>query len=246
MPGDPDGMPPSGFAGPPMAGPLYPPPFGPPTAFGPPVPPGPPLPAPRRSTGNAAVITVVVVVAVVCLLGAVGTVVGGLVFLHNKNTSNDSYSASSDRDPADAPAPAAGTTTKPATSPAPAKVGDCIGVDEAGDFVGIGNCNGSKGTYRVLSADSAQGTCSDPLSPYITENGYRLCLELYLVRTYCYKFPQSSGWVVPASACKAAGTVMIVDIVPGADSDKNCTKDYQWNRWYRFTHPTVVYCVMQY
>ena len=84
-----------------------------------------------------------------------------------------------------------------------------------------------------------------PLPVYITENGYRLCLEVYLVRTYCYKFPQSSGWVVPASACKAAGTVMVVDIVPGADNDKNCTRDYQWNRWYRFTHPTVVYCVMQ-
>jgi hypothetical protein len=241
-------MPASGFAGPPMsgmAGPPYPP-FGPPTAFGPPVPPGPPVPAPRRSTGNATLITVVVVVAVVCLLGAAGTVIGGLVILHNKNTSNGSYSASSDGETADTPQPANESTTKPDPSPAPARVGECICVDEAGDFLGIGNCNGSKGTYRVLSVDPAQDTCSDPESPHITENGYRLCLELYLVRTYCYKFPQSSGWVVPASACKAAGTVLIVDIVPGADNDKNCTRAYQWNRWYRFTHPTVVYCVMQY
>jgi hypothetical protein len=141
--------------------------------------------------------------------------------------------------------PGKAPTTK-APPPAPVRVGECIGVDEAGTYLGKGSCNGTKGTYKVLSVDYSRDTCSDPQSPAITEDGYRLCLELYLVRNYCYKFPSGPGWVVPASACKAKGTVHIVDIVPGASNGDNCTRDYKWNRWYRFLHPTVVYCVTQY
>ncbi|WP_148086400.1 hypothetical protein [Micromonospora sp. HM5-17] len=138
------------------------------------------------------------------------------------------------------------STSEPTPPPPPAKNGQCIVVSEDGDFLGIGNCNGSRGTYRVVSVDYSQGECADPESPYITVDGYRLCLELHLVRFYCYKFPKGDGWVVGAPKCKAKGTVHIIDIVPGASNDAQCTRDYQWNRWYRFTHPTVVYCVMQY
>ena len=136
--------------------------------------------------------------------------------------------------------------TPQAPPPAPARVGECIGVDEAGTYLGTGSCNGTKGTYKVLSVDYSRDTCADPESPFITEDGYRLCLEVYLVRNYCYKFPSGSGWVVAAPACKAKGTVHIIDIVPGASNANSCTRDYKWNRWYQFLHPTVVYCVMQY
>lgn len=142
--------------------------------------------------------------------------------------------------------PAAPPTTEAAPPPPPAKIGQCIVVSEDGDFRGVGNCNGTRGTYRVVSVDYDQGACADPKSAYIGEDGYRLCLERHLVRNYCYKFPKGNGWIVGASKCKAKGTVHIVDIVPGATNDRNCTRDYRWNRWYRFTHPTVVYCVMQY
>ncbi|NUT36841.1 MAG: hypothetical protein HOV79_27620 [Hamadaea sp.] len=154
--------------------------------------------------------------------------------------------ATGDAEPSDLYSPETVVTTEAAPPPAPVDVGDCISVDTAGSFQGVGNCNGSRGTYKVLSVDYRQGTCSDPESPYITVDGYRLCLALYLVRTYCYKFPSGPGWVVAAPKCKAKGTVHVIDIVPGASNGNKCTNDYKWNRWYRFTHPTVVYCVMQY
>ena len=238
-------MPPYGYSGPPYyPDASYPPPYLP--SYPPPPPLGPPPGPPRRS--NAPAIIAIVAVVAVCLLGAVGAVFGGLVLL-SKGSSSGSYSSSpndTETPPDDegyTPDPTR-TTTPPV--PAPVAVGQCIAVDEAGGFLGVGNCNGSSGTYRVLSVDAAQGTCSDPESPYITVRGHRLCLALYLVRSYCYKFPKGSGWVVAASKCKAAGTVLVVDILPNANNGDNCTRDYQWNRWYRTTHPTVVYCVMQY
>lgn len=141
--------------------------------------------------------------------------------------------------PATTPAP-------PPPPPAPARIGQCIGVDTGGNFLGIGNCNGTSGTYQVVSVDYDQRACADPGAPYITVTGYRLCLEHHLVRFFCYKFPKEEGWVVHAPKCKAKGTVHVIDIVPGASNSAGCTRDRKWNRWYRFTHPTVVYCVMQY
>ncbi|MFI5905999.1 hypothetical protein [Dactylosporangium sp. NPDC051541] len=218
-----------------------------------PVPPmyGPPIPPPRKS--NAGLILgiiggVLVLVTAACVVG----VLAFTTFRDKAKTQaeNDSPVLTSTRDPYPtdtytAPA-AAPPTTKAAPPPAPARVGECIGVDEAGTYSGTGSCSGTKGTYKVISVDYSRDTCSDPESPYITQSGYRLCLELYLVRSYCYKFPSGPGWVVPAPACKAKGTVHVIDIVPGASNGNNCTKDYKWNRWYQFNHPTVVYCVMQY
>ncbi|GAA4243135.1 hypothetical protein [Dactylosporangium darangshiense] len=101
----------------------------------------------------------------------------------------------------------------------------------------------------MVRTGTAPTRCKAPItgeSTLVYVGGYRLCLELYLVRTYCYKFPSGPGWVVAAPACKAKGTVHVIDIVPGASNGNNCTRDYKWNRWYQFLHPTVVYCVMQY
>ncbi|MGK5518209.1 hypothetical protein ACSNN9_02520 [Micromonospora sp. URMC 107] len=134
----------------------------------------------------------------------------------------------------------------PPPPPPPARIGQCVVVSVAGSFQGIGNCNGSSGTYRVVSVDYSQGQCADPGSAYLTERGYRLCLERHLVRLRCYRFPTGDGWIVGAPKCKAKGTVHIIDIVPGATNGNSCTRDQRWNRWYRFTNPTVVYCVMKY
>lgn len=224
-----------------------------PGVSGPPVPPGPGAPylppAPTRppKNNNALIIGLVVGALALCMLGTVGAVVGGTFYLNHKRTPSTHAFAPDDTPTAAntyAPLPTQATTR--ALPPAPVSVGQCIVVDEQGGYLGVGNCNGTRGTYRVLSVDAARGSCADPQSPFITVDSYRLCLELYLVRTYCYKFPQGSGWVVGATACKAKGTVAIVDIVPNASNGDRCTRDYQWNRWYQFNHPTVVYCVMQY
>lgn len=205
---------------------------------------GPPRPPPRSNAG-----LVVGIIGGVLVLVVGFCVVGVFAFAGFRDRAT---SQAEDRSPVSAGTHATypvDTYTAPTTQappPAPARVGECIGVGEAGTYLGTGSCNGTKGTYKVLSVDSSRDTCSDPESPFITEAGYRLCLELYLVRTYCYKFPSGSGWVVPASACKAKGTVHVIDIVPGASNGNNCTRDYKWNRWYQFHHPTVVFCVMQY
>ncbi|MCX4473589.1 hypothetical protein OOK41_25330 [Micromonospora sp. NBC_01655] len=192
-----------------------------------------------------------------CLLGVCGAaVVGVSIFKSRSGPQGQSAARSSpwpiattgalpQVEPTDSP-PQVAPTTEAAPPPPPAKIGQCVVVSEAGSFQGIGNCNGTRGTYRVVSMDYSQGECADPDSAYITEAGYRLCLELHLVRYYCYKFPKGSGWVVGATKCKAKGTVHIIDIVPGASNGNRCTRDRKWNRWYRFTNPTVVYCVMKY
>ncbi|WP_212841461.1 hypothetical protein [Catellatospora sp. IY07-71] len=228
---------------PPPPGPPGPPDPMPPGAFPPPPPPFPPLPPPQKNN-TGLIIGVIAGVLVLCLAGLC---VGGFV-LYNANKSE----APSPRTPAAAQSeytyspPPPPPTTEAAPPPAPVSIGDCISVDVSGTFLGVGNCNGSQGTYRVLSVDYKQNSCSDPAGPYITVDGYRLCLQLHLVRTYCYKFATGSGFVTAAAKCKAKGTVHVIDIVPGASNGNKCTKDYKWNRWYRFTHPTVVYCVMQY
>ncbi|MEH1017588.1 hypothetical protein V6U90_31495 [Micromonospora sp. CPCC 206060] len=215
----------------------------------------PPLASTKRK--KPLIIAAIAGVLALCLLGTCVVAVGALVASNMDDGRQPSV--------ADGPSPILAQTTSPSPSteethsppeddptteeappPPPAKIGQCIAVNEDGDFLGIGNCNGTSGTYRVVSLDYGQGECADPESGYITEDGYRLCLELHLVRNYCYKFPKNDGWIVAASKCKAKGTVHIIDIVPGASNGARCTRDYRWNRWYRFTHPTVVYCVMQY
>ncbi|MEV0455009.1 hypothetical protein [Catellatospora methionotrophica] len=209
--------------------------------------PGTPPPPPKKS--NTPLIVGLIVGVVV--LGVIGLCGGGVAYnLLNGDTSptpEPSPSASAQRTrPSDLYSPEEPIPTSEAALPAPAAVGDCIAVDVKGTFLGLGNCNGSRGTYRVLSVDKAQGTCADPDGPWITNSGYRLCLELYLVKNFCYKLPTDTDFAVAATKCKDKGTVHIVDVVPGgADGDK-CTKAYKWNHWYRFVHPTVVYCVMKY
>jgi hypothetical protein len=210
----------------------------------------PPPPPPRKS--SAGLILGIIGGVLVLVIGACVVAVLAYTTLRGKPSSSQAdgkapvLTSTRDPYPADTYTPPKAAPTTQAPPPAPARVGECIGVDEAGTFEGTGSCNGTKGTYKVLTVDYSRDTCSDPESPYITQSGYRMCLELYLVRTYCYKFPSGPGWVVPAAACKAKGTVHVIDIVPGAANSNGCTRDYKWNRWYQFQHPTVVYCVMQY
>ncbi|MFC7244264.1 hypothetical protein ACFQO7_17460 [Catellatospora aurea] len=206
--------------------------------------PGPPPPPKKNNT--PLIIGLIIGVVVLCVVGLCG---GGVVYnLVNDDSPSPSPTAqrTARPSPSDLYSPPEPIPTTEAALPAPAAVGDCITVDKTGDFLGLGNCNGTRGTYRVLSVDRAQGTCADPDGPWITTDGYRLCLELYLVRNYCYILPTDTEFAVAAPKCKAKGTVHIVDIVRGGANGDKCTNDYKWNHWYRFLHPTVVYCVMKY
>ncbi|MDW5328429.1 hypothetical protein [Plantactinospora sp. KLBMP9567] len=225
----------------------WPPPPGPPGYPGVPPPQtgiAVPAPAPPKSNGPL-IIGLVGGILALCLVGVCGVAAVGVVINNRKDSSRTTVGSTYPPPEAvrtTAPAP----PTRPAPPPPPASIGQCIGVDQAGNFLGVGNCNGTSGTYRVVSVDYDQRNCADPDAPYITEDGYRLCLERHLVRFFCYRFPKGDGWIVHAPKCKAKGTVHIIDIVPGASNGDRCTRDHRWNRWYRFTHPTVVYCVMQY
>ncbi|MFI6824583.1 hypothetical protein ACIBJE_27115 [Micromonospora sp. NPDC050187] len=216
----------------------------------------PPFPPATPKSNAPLVIGLVAALLALCLLGICGIGVrAAMVYTSERKSPGGSAGVAgpvpswttppppSVRDTYSPPEPIP-TTSAPA--PLPARIGQCISVSATGDFQGIGNCNGTMGTYRVVSVDAAQNACADPRSAYITENGYRLCLELHLVRNRCYKFPTGDGWIVGAPKCKAKGTVHVIDIVPGASNGDRCTRDYRWNRWYRFTNPTVVYCVMKY
>jgi hypothetical protein len=134
--------------------------------------------------------------------------------------------------------------TDPPAAPAEADVNDCIAVDETGNFLGTGSCSDGGATYEVVEVVDGYGTCSDPDASYTPSGDYLLCLHVNLVETYCYAGIQS--WITPADACEAPGTVHVIDIVPDVDNGDSCTTDYEWNRWYSFTAPRMVACVMEY
>jgi hypothetical protein len=135
------------------------------------------------------------------------------------------------------------TTVKP---PPPVNVGDCIEVGGTGALVGSGDCDVFHMPYRVTAVKDGFAICDDPESASIIEDGYQLCLEIHLAERYCYYIPEQGGWVTPAPVCRAPGSSHVIDVVPGATNDRKCTRRLQWNWWYSFTHPNVVYCVMRY
>jgi hypothetical protein len=214
----------------------------------------PPRPAVAGKQNTALIVGVAVgavllCVAAICVVGVGAFTIPRLL----AGAETPEATATGPRTPATAPGSSRTPATRspsPAVSrlgPPPAAIGDCIVVGTDGSYVGQGNCNGSRGTYRVLSVDASRGPCADPESgDWITAEGYKLCLERHLVRTFCYKFPKGRGWIVGAPRCQEPGTVMIVDIVPGGTNGDRCTRDLRWNHWYSFTHPTVAYCVMKY
>lgn len=140
---------------------------------------------------------------------------------------------------------AATTPTTPPPTPAQAAVNDCVQVTSAGDFVGTGSCTDGGTPYMVTEVLPLSGSCSNGNASYISSGDFLLCLQVNLNETYCYVLPEQ-GWITPASACQAPGTVHVIDIVPGATSDSACTTSYQWNRWYNIPYPQQIVCVMSY
>lgn len=141
--------------------------------------------------------------------------------------------------------------TEPVLAAAEASVNDCIAVDSGGYFTGTGSCSDGGTPYTVTEVVEGTQTCSDPDASFTPSGDYLLCLQVNLVETYCYVFPEGAsggvdGWITVASACEAPGTVHVIDIVPGADNGDLCTDDYEWNYWYGFVTPHMVACVMKY
>jgi hypothetical protein len=146
--------------------------------------------------------------------------------------------------PDDEPAP---EVTEPPLQPAEAEVHDCIAVTSDGYFNGTGSCNSGGTPYTVTEVVDGSSSCSNPEAAYTPSGDYLLCLEVNLVLNYCYVFPTGvNQFVTVASACEAPGTVHVIDIVPGVDTGDYCTNEYEWNRWYSFTAPVLVACVMEY
>lgn len=140
---------------------------------------------------------------------------------------------------------------EPEVQPAAAAVHDCIAVDSAGYMLGTGSCADGGSPYTVVEVIEGTASCSNPDHSYTPSGGYLLCLEANLVLNHCYVFPQGAsagldGWITVAGACKAPGTVHVVDIVPGATDGDSCTDDYEWNYWYGINAPVMVACVMKY
>lgn len=190
-----------------------------------------------------------------------------------RNESGDEPSDSEDTDGSDggnggagdAPMPPASTASPPdATSPPPepatsttprapaqAAVGECIEVTPNGNVLSKGACSPAGPPYKVTAVVDSPQECPSPNAGATPSGDYLLCLELNLFETYCYVIPESgdggwSGFITPATACEASGTVHIIDIVHGASNGDACTRDFQWNRWYGIPAPQGVICVMEY
>jgi hypothetical protein len=132
--------------------------------------------------------------------------------------------------------------------PAQAELNDCIAVSYSGDFLGTGSCVDGGAPYVVTEVVDTGIGCSNSEAAWNDDGYHRLCLEVNLVENYCYDFPDpgSTDWLVPALACEEPGTVAVIDIVPGAVDDSGCTTQFEWNRWYAFTAPQMVACVMEF
>lgn len=220
------------------------------TALTPASPPGPvpaatppsyPVPRPRPTPNNSNIWIGVAVVAVLILF------VVGLVLNSSPSRTSSTY-GSSTYTPSYRTPSYTYTYTPPTTTvrpPPPVNVGDCIEVGSTGALVGSGNCDVSHLPYRVTAVKDNYASCDDRESPSIIEYGYQLCLEIHMAESYCYDIP-AEGWVTPARACRTPGSSHVIDVVPGATNGNKCTRKLQWNWWYPFTHPNVVYCVMRY
>lgn len=145
------------------------------------------------------------------------------------------------------PPPAPTTSTTP-RAPAQVAVGECVQVTENGNLLGKGSCSNGGAPYKVTAVVDPDEDCP---ARYTPSGDYVLCLELNVMETYCYTFPRGEngglgGWVTPAPACRASGTVHVIDVVPGATSGDSCTTQYEWNYWYGVSAPQMVVCVMEY
>lgn len=242
------------------------PPPGPPS--GPFPGPGPaPFPPPASSGGTSSTTLVLVALAVIALIGGLFVVVNsGDDDDKDKETSTGQLPGQDGGDLPDAPSPedpsddtlpsfdpedteppetdVPETEPEPVSEPAEADVNDCIAVDEGGNFLGTGSCSDGGATYEVVEVVDGFDTCSDPEASYTPSGDYLLCLHVNLVETYCYQ--GITSWVTPADGCELPGTVHVIDIVPDVDNGDYCTTDYEWNRWYSFTAPRMVACVMEY
>ena len=247
-------------------------PYGPPPGPGP----GPygaaPFPGPpgRKSNAPFLVVALLVVVAVAGIAFAVsqngddkqgssgGIAAGGQPEAADTPPSDDGDVPSAGEvdtptlpDVADEPADTLPEVTTPPVEPAQAAVHDCIAVDTSGYMTGTGSCSDGGTPYVVTEVVDGLGPCSDPDASFTPSGGYLLCLEVNLVLNHCYEFPEGAsggvdGWITAADACKAPGTVHVIDIVPGVDNGDYCTTDYEWNHWYGFYAPDMVACVMKY
>jgi hypothetical protein len=156
-------------------------------------------------------------------------------------------------DDLDIPEPTDPPTTETTLVPAEAAVNDCIAVFDDGSFWGTGSCSEGGAPYEVVEVVDGFSSCTDTEVGSVVSGDYLLCVQPHLVETYCYVFPHEpgggiDGWITPADACEAAGTVHVIDIVPGVSDNgaDYCTTDYEWNRWYGFYTPEMVACVMEY
>ena len=245
---------PSGFGPPPMGG----------GGFGPPVPPQ------KKSNTTLVVVVCLVVLAMVGVAFAVsqdgdddestgnGSLVGG--DLPDVTTIDPNAPDPPDDPGAGDPLPDLPTTPEltgppipdePELLPAEADVHDCIAVDSGGYLLGSGSCADGGTPYTVVEVVEATQSCSNPEHSYTPSGDYLLCLEINLVLNHCYVFPEGpngglDGWITASGTCQAPGTVHVIDLVPGASDDANCTTDYEWDYWYGITAPAMVACVMKY
>jgi hypothetical protein len=135
--------------------------------------------------------------------------------------------------------------TSTTLQPAEAVRNDCIAVYSDGTFQGTGSCADGGAPYKVVEVVDSTSYCADSENDYIYSGDYTLCLEVNLVLNHCYIIPED-GWITTPFACEDPGSVHVIDIVPGVDSDEYCTDDYEWNAWYQFESPHEVVCVMSY
>jgi hypothetical protein len=206
----------------------------PPPGPGPmPLPGGPPGPAgrpPRRRSRSGSTLAVVVVTLLVAF---------GATALMVQAGRDEEPSGGSDDDT---------TTTTPPPNPAQAAANDCIEVTTTGDFVATGSCVDGGTPYMVTEVVPTGGACGDPEASFLSSGDSLLCVQVNLNESYCYFFPPegSPDWITPALSCPQPGAVHIVDVVPDATDDSDCTTTHEWNQWYAFTSPRMVACVMQY
>ncbi|MFE3541392.1 serine/threonine protein kinase [Nocardia sp. NPDC059177] len=96
------------------------------------------------------------------------------------------------------------TTTAPVGRSRPrALVGDCIAVDTVGNLTRAGSdCENGDRPYKVkaiLFPDDPDWECPDSRDGFIVDEGYVLCLTIFMVANYCYRLTDPDGAILPAS-----------------------------------------------
>ncbi|MFE3542842.1 serine/threonine-protein kinase [Nocardia sp. NPDC059177] len=131
------------------------------------------------------------------------------------------------------------TTSRPAVRPLPrAWVGECIAVSAHGNLTKVvSDCERGGAPYVVRAIrypDDPDPECPSSESGTITDQGVRLCVDLFLLADYCYYAPSADDFIM-ATSCRSGDFVVVRVTRSPSACGAEATRSFNQN--------SITYCI---